>query len=82
MQMLIHEQDIEIDLEEFAYRAANGDVIAFGQMLVQFCDHLEEREKESGYSDLKYFSTVFEILFQYCSEKQINRLKQILEDMP
>ncbi len=82
MKLNIYEQEIEIDLEEFAEKAANGDVIAFGQMLVQFCEHLEEREKEAGYSDLPFFNTTFGILIQYCNEKQLESLKQIIEDLP
>lgn len=82
MKINIYEQDIEIDLEEFASRAAYGDVIEFGQMLIEFCEHLEEREKNAGYSDLPFFNTVFGMLVQYCSEEQLNNLKQIIEDKP
>lgn len=79
MKVNIEAQEIDIDLEWFAHAAANGDVIAFGEMLVQFCEHLDERETKSGYSDLPYFETVFAILIEYCSEKQIKRLKEIID---
>jgi len=78
MKAMIHEQEIEIDLEEIAYQAAQGDVCAFGDMLVQFCDHLEARERKAGYSDLKFFSVVFEILTDSISESQIGTLKEIV----
>lgn len=82
MKLTIYEQEIEIDLEEFAEKAAYGDVIAFGQMLILFCEHLEEREQKAGYSDLPFFNTVFGMLIQYCNEKQLEQFENILRDRP
>ena len=78
MKITLQEQDVEIDMEEFAYKAANGDVIAFGQMLSQFCEHLEKREKDAGYSDLKFFDTVVGVWIEYLSESQLDKLKEIV----
>lgn len=80
MKITMAEQDIEIDLEEVAYKCANGDIIAFGEILVKFCEHLEEREKKAGYSDLPYFDTVFGIMVENISETQFEKLKKILDE--
>jgi len=81
MKITIQEQDIDIDLEEVAYKAANGDVIAFGKMLCEFCEHLQEREKKAGYSDLRYFDTVFGILVEYLDESQFKKLEKIVKEV-
>ena len=79
MKITIEQQDIDIDMEEFAYKAANGDVIAFGKMLTEFCEHLEKREEYAGYSDLRFFDTAFGIWVEYLSEKHLDKLKAMIE---
>ena len=80
MKLPIYDQTIEVSLDEIAETCAKGDVIAFGQMLVKFCEHLEEREKAAGYSDLKFFDTVFGIVVGYMSEEQIAKLQAIIDE--
>ena len=80
MQVVIESQKVEVDLNDIAYSCAQGDVVAFGEMLSHFSDMLEEREKVAGFGDLLLFDTAFGIWVKHLSEPQLRKLKDVVSE--
>ena len=80
MKIEIEQQEVEIDMDELAYRLANGDLISFGNMLFKACEYMRVRDRNCGNEYLKSFDYVFGIFLKEISSDCVDKIFEIIKE--
>lgn len=77
---LYNEPEVDIDLEEVAWRLSQGDMYACGVMMDLFCDKLRQREKKAGLIDADHFCTFAAVWVEHMPDIYKKKLKEMLNE--
>ena len=77
MKVTINQQDIDIDIEELAYKLANSPQSYITEFFYCFHNHIEERCDRSGWTSTYYYQGVGDNLKDRLKVEQLNALKEL-----